>query len=417
MPEQGAPLFLARARMIEEFCFVAEVFRIPVLFGSSFFKFSQELWMLQKALVLVFAVASIAICTGCGNTANQYVYATLPVSNQVIAYREDPNSGVLTLISGSPYAAGDGANSLVLHPSGNFLYVSNPGQGENDISLFDIAGDGVLTEVLPRTSVAPYTQPEFLAMDPAGNYLYVANALSYNISVFSIDSSSGMLTPAAIGAFSTQLPPLNMKLTPSGSYLYVSASGQPGLIEGFSVTAGVLQSIGVTQTDGPNPDGLAIDPSGAHLYVGNSSSPGSSISVFTIDSSGGLAEVQGSPINDSYTNPLSLTLDPSGSLLYVANQGSSNVAVYTISSTTGLPTILSNSTTTGAFTTEANPSFLAVDPSGKYLFVGNQGSSSAIQSFEVNSGNLTEIFTYNVGNTPSSIAVLGSAPSTSKSGK
>ena len=90
----------------------------------------------------------------------------------------------------------------------------------------------------------------------------------------------------------------------------------------------------------------------------------------------------------------------------MANQGSSNVAVYSISSTTGLPTILNSSTTTGVFFTESSPSVLAADPGGEYLFVANQGGSAGIQSFSVSSGNLTALYTYHVGNTPSSIVVL-----------
>src|ERR1700722_4320002 len=150
--------------------------------------------MLQKALVLVLIVAGIAGFTGCGSSVNHYIYAALPAANQIIAYREDPNSGVLTQISGSPYSVGQGAISLALHPSGKFLYAANPGTGgstENDISLFTIASNGVLTEVFPRTSVAPNgSQPQLLLMDPAGAFLYVANAASKNISVFSITGSS-----------------------------------------------------------------------------------------------------------------------------------------------------------------------------------------------------------------------------------
>jgi len=90
----------------------------------------------------------------------------------------------------------------------------------------------------------------------------------------------------------------------------------------------------------------------------------------------------------------------------VANQGSGNVAVYSISSSTGLPTVLTTSTTTGAFFTEGSPSLVVADPTGQYLFVGNQGSSAGIQAFSVNSGNLIDLYTYRVGNTPSSIVVL-----------
>jgi 6-phosphogluconolactonase len=367
--------------------------------------------MFQKALILVFVVASIASCIGCSKTASHYVYATIPAANQVKAYREDPNSGVLTEIQGSPYPVGDGAYSAVLHPSGKFLYVANPGQLENDISLFTIASNGALTEVTPRTPVGiNASQPAFLAMDPGGSYLYVANTLSFNISVFSIDSSNGALTQLANSPFAVGLPPLNMQLAPSGNYLYVTTSGgqansNDGSIVGFSVNAGGLSALAAPRdSDGVNPNGLAIDPSGTYLYVANTSS--ASIAIFTIGASGALSPVQNSPLADTYAAPVSLTLDAKGAFLYVANQGSNNVAVYSISSSTGLPTVLTSSTTTGAFYTQGNPSFLAADPSGEYLFVGSQGAPAGIQSFSISSGNLTSIFTYRVGNTPSSIVVL-----------
>jgi 6-phosphogluconolactonase len=359
--------------------------------------------MLQKALVLVFALASIASCICCGSTSSHYVYATIPAASQVVAYREDPNSAVLTQIAGSPYVAGDGADSLVLHPSGKFLYVTNPGQNENDISLFTIASNGALTEMFPRTSIGIGSLPQFMAMDPAGGFLYVANVQSNDISVFAIDSGSGALTPVAGSPFPIGLTPLNMQLTPAGNYLYISAASTThGWIAGFSVSAGTLQPqpVSLISSDGLNPNGLAIDPSGTYLYAANSSS--NSISTFTIGPSGALTEVAGSLLNDIYTDPFALILDRSGKYLYVANQSSNNVALYPIGAN-GVP---ATSTTTFAFSTESSPSFLVTDPSGKYLFVGNQGSSAGIQSFGVSNGNLTSLSTYGVGNTPSSIAVL-----------
>jgi 6-phosphogluconolactonase len=369
--------------------------------------------MLQKALVLVFVLASIAVCIGCTGAANHYVYVTLPAANELGVYREDPNSGVLTQIAGSPYSVGDGAHYVVLHPSGKFLYVANPGTAgalENDISLFTIASDGSLTEVFPRASIGQNaSQPQFLVMDPAGKYLYVGNTQSENVSVFSINSSSGVLTQIANSPFSIGLPLLNMQLTPSGNYLYISAasssSGLPGWIAGFSVNAGALQRVSLTTSDGVNPYGLAIDPTGNYLYAGNTSS--NSISIFSGANTGTLKEVpQFSPFADTYNDPVALLLDSKGQYLYVANQVSNNVAVYSIDSSTGLPTALTTSTTTFAFGTESNPSFLSLDPSGKYLFVANQGAAAGIESFGVSSGNLNSLFTYSVGNTPSSIAVL-----------
>jgi DNA-binding beta-propeller fold protein YncE len=382
----------------------------PVLLFFAF-KFSQELRMLQKALVLVFVFASIASFISCGSTTSHFLFATLPAANQVASYRVDPNSGVLTQIAGSPFPAGDGAQSLVIHPSGKFLYVANPGLSENDISLFTIASDGVLTEVTPRTSVAPLgTLPQLLAMDPAGNYLYVANAGSNNISVFSIASGSGALAAVTGSPFFIGLAPLNMQVAPSGNFLYVSSatslsgtSAGSGSIAGFSVNAGILTLVGLTSTDGIDPAGLAIDPTSTFLYVANTRS--STISIFTIDSSGGgLTEVSGSPLNDVDQDPNALIVDPTGKFLYVAHGGSSNnIATYSIPPATGFPVVISDS----PFASEGNPSFLAADPSGKYLYVGNQPPGSpGIQAFGVAGGSLNTIFTYGVGNTPSSIAVL-----------
>ncbi len=363
--------------------------------------------MLQKALVLFLVLASIAGFTGCGSTSSHYVYATIPVANQIVAYREDPNSGVLTQISGSPYSVGQGAISMVLHPSGKFLYVANPGIGgtaENDISLFTIASNGTLTEGTTRTSVAPNaSQPQLLVMDPNGSFLYVMNTGSNNISVFSIDSGSGALSQVAGSPIGIGAPPLNMLLAPSGNFLYVSLASQPnGLIASYSVTAGQVALVGTASTAGINPYGLAINGDGTYLYAANSTS--NSIAVFTVDSSGLLTQVQGSPINDGYTDPVAMMFDPSGKYLYVANQVSNNVAAYSISST-GLPDALTTSTTTNAFSTESSPRFLVADPTGKYLLVGNQGASAGIQVFGVSNGSLSALSTYNVGNTPSSIVV------------
>src|ERR1700730_12105566 len=101
--------------------------------------------MFKRAAVLVLLCVSIAGWSSCGSTSSHYVFATS--SNQVLAFREDPNSGVLTAISGSPFATGNGARSAVLSPSKKYLYTAN--SGDNNITLFTVS-KGTLTEVSPR---------------------------------------------------------------------------------------------------------------------------------------------------------------------------------------------------------------------------------------------------------------------------
>ena len=350
--------------------------------------------MLRKAEALFLVCMGLAVCVSCGKISNHYVYAAIPSSSQVLAYREDPNSGALTPLDTSPFSAGPGVTSIVIHPSKQFFYAAN--SGEDDISLFTIESGGAITEVTPRTPTG--TTPSVLVMDPAGSYLYAANAESNNIWVYSINSSSGQLT--TVGApIPLGLTPLNMVLAPSGNFLYVTGAAYPGLIEAFSVNAGVLTLVQVQQT-GDNPYGLVINPGGSNLYTANFTD--NSISEFSISSDGSLTELAGSPIGETYTSPFALLVDNSGTYLYVANEGSGNLGAYTIASGGGL-TLLSSS----PFTTNAQPSMIASDPNGLYLFVGNQ-RGPAIESFSLatSDGALSEVGSYAVANTPTSIAVL-----------
>src|SRR5260370_20116777 len=99
--------------------------------------------MFKRAALLVLLSVSIAGWSSCGSTSSHYVYATS--ASQVLAFREDPHSGVLTPVPGSSFATGNGARSVVLAPSEKFIYVAN--DGDNDISLLYVSSSVPLTEV------------------------------------------------------------------------------------------------------------------------------------------------------------------------------------------------------------------------------------------------------------------------------
>lgn len=366
--------------------------------------------MLKKAAAVMLVCASMVAWVGCGTTSNRYLYASIPGANEIVAFREDPNSGALVQLVGSPITAGQAVQSLALHPSNKFLYAANSGATPTGtISLFDISNGGGLTEVTPRVNAG--TAPDLLTMDPSGNYLYVANSGSFDISVFSIDQTHGLLTPVPQTGGATAgigLSALNMALSPSGSMLFVTGQNgtTQGYIEEFTVTNGVLgikPGSGTPFITGNGPYGLAIDPSGAHLYTANYND--NSISAFSIGSSGNLTLI--STIGETYTGPVSLFIDKSGKYLYVANQftsqqNSGNLAAYSIGSDGGL-TLLA----TSPFATGPQPNFIAGDASGDYLFVGNQSTSAVIQSFSLapSTGTLTSVSKYGVPGTPTSIVI------------
>lgn len=353
--------------------------------------------MLKKAAALVLVCASVGICISCGVTEGRLLYAAIPSANELVVYREDPNSGALTQLVGSPVAAGPGVRSLVLHPNQKFLYAAN--SGENDVSVFEVATTGALTEQTPRIAVG--TAPTLIAMDPAGNFLYVGNTGQQpSISVFQIDSTHGTLSPVAQPPSTGNtayigLTPINMTVS-ANNVLYVTGQGLQGYVLAFPLNNGVLGTPppGTPYLAGNNPYGLTtISASGAnYLYTANKLD--NSISEFSIASDGSLTALAGSPISISFTGPTALLTDPLNKYLFVADQGSGNLDGFSIASSTGSLNLLASA----PFATKTAPTAMAVDSVGRYVFVAGQSTPGSLQSFFLAgvNGTLTLISSYSI---------------------
>lgn len=98
---------------------------------------------------------------------------------------------------------------------------------------------------------------------------------------------------------------------------------------------------------------------------------GSVINGYELDpTTGALTAVPGSPFNERFDGTAE-AVNPAGTFLFVANgNGDNNVSVFAINTMTGALTEVPNS----PFSTGlgVNPNVAAVDPSGRFLYVGNQ---------------------------------------------
>jgi 6-phosphogluconolactonase len=160
---------------------------------------------------------------------------------------------------------------------------------------------------------------------------------------------------------------------------------------GITATDGVLSAVlGSPFAAGTFPRGLAIDPSGKFLYVANSSSSistGNYVLGFSIDPSGGLTPVPGSPFAAGL-NPVSVAVEPSGRFVYVADNGGSSISAYSLNSTSGALTPITGS----PFTIPNFPIALTVDGSGKYVLVGHDGTTGvSVLAIDGTTGGLTPV--------------------------
>lgn len=326
---------------------------------------------------LVCIVVGLAASMGCGSSSTHTAYITLPTSNAVAAFRIDNHSSRFTTIVGSPYPAGTSPSSVLVHPSGRFVYVTN--QGDNDIELFSIDKTvGSLLEVPPRASTG--LAPSSLVMDTAGSFLFALNQISGSISSYSINSGSGALSPVAGSPFPTFPNPVAFALTPSGKFLYV-VNANLASVFAYTVTSGVVQPVaGIPVLVGAGPFAITVDPGEKFVYVANLAD--NTVSVLSINSSTGALTVIGA--YTAGTRPTAVAV--LGNYLFVANQGSTNISVFSVDSTTGVLTQVTGS----PFTAGGAPLFELIDPNGKFLYTGSQSSNSiSVLSINSSTGVLT----------------------------
>lgn len=269
-----------------------------------------------------------------------------------------------------------------------YAYVANSGSG--DISAYAISpGNGALTTVT-CSGCTVTGNPKSVAVHPSGDVIYVVDGT--NVLTLTIDPLSGTLT--VDGSLIVGSGANSVTVDPSGRFAYVT-DGANGRVWGFGIDAatGVLAPIDTdaTTTDtqsfittgGINPSAVTIDPTGRFAYVANTGS--ASVSAFIINpANGALSQIicSGTCVGDNFpagTSPKSVAVDPSGRYVYVANSGTNDISAYTISASTGALTPIANY---GAGT---SPVSIAVDPTGRFAYAANADTANNVYAYSINS--------------------------------
>jgi 6-phosphogluconolactonase (cycloisomerase 2 family) len=334
--------------------------------------------------------------------SGQFLY--LPIGgNSLNAYSVNTSTGALTSITGGG-DTGENPSSVTVDPSGSFVYVTNLGPPSsnpfaNDIWIYAIGADGTPNLVKRASTQQGPTSLAFAGGSTSivytPTFAYVANSDDNSVAGYTIDADTGVLThvsgsPFKTGAPSTSDPsPVSVAVDPFGRYAYVAdfnGNGTTGYASGYTINAlnGALTlASGSPFAAQDNPDWVTVDPSGRFVYVVNFFS--NSISGYSIDSSAGnLTSLSDSPYGTgSSTDPFAATIDPSGQFLCVVDLLASQVESFSIDPTSG------NLTAIGSASTGSTPREVIVDPSGQFVYVATQ-SVSGVYGYALSpSGSLT----------------------------
>jgi 6-phosphogluconolactonase len=331
------------------------------------------------------------------------------IGDLIQALSVNPTTGALTPVPGSPFATDIEPSSAVADPNGKLLYVTNA--GSNDVWTYTIADNGALTFLnTARAKVQDVAGSLAIVGGSASvtytpKFAYVINGSTNNISAYTINASNGHLAAVSGSPFATGALPVSVAVDPSGRFAYV-ANENGDSVSAYTInsSSGALTPIsGSPFAAGNGPVSVAVDPSGRIAYAANGAnggngSPGPSISAYTINTNtGALTAIGGSPFSTGANSaPEMLAVDPTGRFLYVADQSNNgtdgNILEFSINQSTG-----GISENEGPFTAGVDfPVAVTVDPSGRFLYVNNNvsaGTDGNISAYDINAvtGVLTEI--------------------------
>lgn len=326
---------------------------------------------------------------------------------KVYGYAQNPQTGQILSIVGSPFSVSGNNQTygVVISPNNHFLYAANVSSGT--ISVYSINSvTGTLSPVgTPVSSGA--SSPNGLFFHPSGKYLYVTNQTGNSLSAFSV-ATDGTLTAISGSPFSagTATTLNGVVVHPNGNYLYAASMGVSGGVVGFSIdsTTGALTLLagspfsntsgGINNTG----DGITIHPNGNWLYMGLVNQK--HVAAFSIDKTTGVLTGIGTP---ALNNSNSGYNDDGGSAVNVSADGKFlyGTAFSKTASDPKKVIVYSINQTTGepTYSSEVDagggPNDVRLDVNGTFAYTCNSANSPSISAYsrDATSGVLTPLAT------------------------
>jgi 6-phosphogluconolactonase len=345
--------------------------------------------------------ATVSVAIAFGTTAcirdytSDYVYSVSNSTGKVSAYAVDYQSGVLTQISGSPFGTNlTNPSTLIAAPNGKTIYVIG-GSQNSQVQYMPVGTDGKLYGGGGANMPAGGTYPTAAAIDSTGAYLYVT--YTYESGYSTVAAGPGGVAIFPINADGSLGTPTNVNVGFAPVAIAASAptcTATPASGSNSSSNCVVLGSSSTTN-NGTNQSCVYVvdaETTVAPTSIGQASStpgtvgPPSILGFVENTSTGGLTQITGTNTLNGFNagvSPSAIAIDPTGKYVYVTDKAQNEVYGYAISNnTTGALTGLVSS----PFATGQYPLSITIEPRGKYVYVANYNSAT-VTSYSLNLAN------------------------------
>jgi len=346
-----------------------------------------------------------------GNTLPppKFVYSSDNAGNLVYEYLVDASTGALTATTQGSISTLAGPERIASDHGGFRLYVSSAaGNGSGALAAYFINRDNGTLQDVPGSPGALTGNPTAVVVHPSGDFVYVtttagsSNQTNY-IYAFKVQSN-GSLTAVSGSPFASRYWPTQAVIDSTGSYLYTATYN--AYVEAYDINkstgaltamAGQPFAIPAYPNDNDCASGawdIAFAQSGQHLVVPEYACSGAS-AVFEVGSKGSLSNAPGSPVIDPVPDPQqpfglqAIAVDPLNRWWYLYEYFPGELPSMDLATLTAQDTAERSSTNCG--------DIIRADPSGKFAYaIGNTTGNGvcgvgpgAILGFSVNQSNGT----------------------------
>ena len=338
--------------------------------------------------------------------SGRFVYVTEQTGMKVSAFSVNHSTGRLIELPGSPF------DPQVVSPfwsaldkDGEYLYIA--GRNSNAVAVMEIDSQ---TGALSLVKGSPYPGgylPRSVAVHPSDRFVYMTNINDDTVSGYRVNSTTGELSNIPGSPFIAGDAPQYIKVHSAGKYAFVSSWNSREIIvfEINNDSGALLEKHILPLGEGVFPFGLTIHPNGKFLYVANwfGGTYGFSIDVLT----GELMPIPGSPFVNVGSLNVQVEVESGGNFAFVTNYDSNHVTVYSVNQQTG---VLSIGETTMARSGPRSIAFVMGDKpvefSSRFAYLADFDSDS-VSVYKVNNktGALKSIAKAKTGLAPESLAL------------
>jgi len=329
-----------------------------------------------------------------------YVFSTSASNGTVSAYAVDYQSGELTQISGSPFTGQVGNNpvTLIAAPNQKFIYIIG-GSQSSTVEEMAVGTDGKLYGQNTYNLASGDTYATSAAIDAAGKFLYVAFTFISpgttaslgrgGISVFPINADNSLGTPFTVAVGNN---PVGIVVSPQDcAATAATGTGQQTCttINGTTGAGFVNSFVYVVDQEGA---AYGVNPPQVLGFAQNTST-----GALTLLSGSSCTTVGTPPAPTTTTckgyasgvTPSAIAIDPTGRYVYVTDKTSNQIIGYGLSlanagsgaNNGNLTPLVSSPYNTGLY-----PVSLIIDPRGKYIYTTNYNSNS-VSAYSINTAN------------------------------